>query len=110
MKSSDIVIDVVKTLGPSPYLLCEISENWEYVNGKRTDTQLGYKYVIASPKLALEKVSVKIPGKKLLDIQSGEILEVDFTALDLGVYIQQNGRLALTGKATSIALASDNKK
>lgn len=110
MQSKQIAIDVEKTIGKPPYFLAEVSEDWEYKDNKRTHNQLGYRYAIALPQLAFEKVNVKIPGRKLVDLPEGEICEVDFKGLSLGVYVQSNGHLALTGRADSISLAPSNEK
>lgn len=108
MNSKKIVVDAVRTIGIPPYWLCEIKEDWEYSNGTRTGAQLGWKYIIAAPAAALERISVKIPGKKLLELEDGEIAEVTFSGLELGVYVQ-NGGLALSAKAQGISLAASKK-
>lgn len=110
MKGSQIVVDVEKTIGKPPYWLAEVSEDWEYKDNKRTGNLLGHKYIVALPQLAFEKVPVKIPGKKLIDLPEGEIREVNFTGLTLSVYIQSNGRLAITGKANGINPLDPEKK
>lgn len=110
MNGKSIVVDVEKTIGPAPYWLAQVTEDWEYKDNKRTGNQLGYKYSIALPQLAFEKIPVKIPGRKLIDLPEGEIREVSFSKLVLNVYVQSNGRLALTGKADSISLVNPDKK
>ena len=110
IRSSQIAVDVEKTIGSPPFWLASVSEEWEYKDNKRTGNQLGYKYVIALPQLAFEKVPIKIPGKRQVDLQEGEICEVSFTGLELRVYVQNGGGLALTGKADSISLVANNDK
>lgn len=110
MQSKQIAIDIEKTIGKPPYWLAEVSEDWEYKDNKRTANQRGFRYAVAIPQLAFEKIGVKIPGRKLIDLPEGEICEVDFKGLSLSVYVQSNGRLALTGRADSISLAPSNEK
>lgn len=109
MRANKIHVDVQKTLGQPPYWLCEVMEDWEYKNGQRTGTLLGYKYATAIPALSLERIMVKIPGDKLIEIEEGEIVEVAFENLELGVYVANNGQPTLTAKATGITEVINKK-
>lgn len=73
-------------------------------DGKRADTLIGYRYVIALPEHALENLSVKIDGKQLLEKPDG-FAEVEFTCLEVGAYETKDG-VRFTAKATGIALAN----
>ena len=109
MRPEKIHIDIPATLGPPPYFLCEILEDWEFKDKKRTDNLLGYKYVTAFPELALERIAVKIPGKKLIELQDGEIAEISFENLELKAYATEKRQLNLSAKATGISVISDKK-
>ncbi len=110
MQASKIHVDVEGTLG-KVFWLCEIRENWEYAEGKKTGNFLGYRYIVACPELALERVSVKIPGapgKPLVELPEGELVEVSFSGLEASVYVQ-NGTVGLSAKADSIAVVNPKK-
>lgn len=85
-------------------LLVDITPAYEYKDGKRTDTLTGYRYVVALPKHALEKLSVKIDGKQLMDKPDG-FAEVEFSGLEVGAYETKEG-VRFTAKATGIALVN----
>ena len=68
---------------------------------------IGYKYQVALPSLALEKFSVKIEGRQLIDID-GNIVEVVFEGLKVKPYVI-DGTFGLTGTATGIKPANGNK-
>lgn len=108
MNPKDVVIDRDGTLGPPPYWLCNITEDWEYVDNKKTDVLLGYKYYIAVPRMNLDKIPVKIPGKKRIEHRKGEVLEVNFTDFELQGYVAR-GEYGLSGKASGISLANEKK-
>lgn len=109
MRADKIHVDARQTLGEPPYWLCEVLEDWEYKEKIRTDNLLGYKYVTAFPELALERISVKIPGKKLIELQDGEIAEVTFENLELKVYATEKRQVGVSAKATGISVVSAKK-
>lgn len=82
-------------------LLVEVSEYFNYVNGVRETTPAGYKYTIAMPELAFEKLSVKIPGAKLIEVGSDGFAKVKFHSLDVKPYVH-NGNIELTATAAGI--------
>ncbi len=112
MKSSDIVVDV-KTLGQAPYLACGCEPVYEFEQStnRRTDNLIAYKVIIALPHLQLAKVGIKIPTTRnpLPEFTDGELVDVEFKGLALGVYTDRTGRLQLYGKADSVELANTNK-
>lgn len=87
-------------------LLVDIIEAREYKDGRRTDTVTGYRYVVALPEHALEKIGVKIDGKQLMDKPDG-FAEVEFSGLEVMAYESQ-GKTQVSAKATGISLV--NKK
>lgn len=85
-------------------LLVDIAPAYEYKEGKRTDTLTGYRYVVALPEHALEKLSVKIDGKQLMD-KPDDFAEVEFSGLEVGAYETKEG-VRFTAKATGVALVN----
>lgn len=58
MKISDLIISP-KSLGDKLWLV-DVSPAYEYKDGKRTDTVLGYRYSVALPEKGLDKVDVRL--------------------------------------------------
>jgi hypothetical protein len=81
-------------------LLVDVLPTYEYVNGARTEKLSGYRYVVALPAHQLEKLSVKIPGRQLIDRPNGYI-EVEFSDLFVRPYESQ-GHVLLSATATGI--------
>jgi len=100
MKLTDLVIDK-SSLGNRLWLV-EIVPSYEYKDGKRTDTVSGHRYVVAMPDRGLEKVSVKIEGKKLMEAPEG-YAEVTFDDLEVFIY-WMNGQHHVGVRAKGIAL------
>ena len=50
--------------------LCSVRPYYEYVNGTRTDTIVGYAYTVTCSALLGERLDVKIPGKQLVGEES----------------------------------------
>lgn len=84
-------------------LLVDIAPRYEYREGRRTDNLTGYSYVVALPAHGLEKISVRIDGKRLMEKPEGYV-EVTFAGLELNAY-EREGRIQFSGVATGIALA-----
>lgn len=103
-KASDIIIDANKTFGSKLWLV-DVAPSYEYKDGVKTDVIKGYKYTIALPERNLEKISVKIPGKQLVNQPEGYV-ECKFTNLEAGVYLQDK-ILNISAKADSIALVAN---
>ena len=82
-------------------LLVDVRPAYEYKDNKRTDTVLGYRYEVAMPKHALEKLSVQIEGEQLMQTPSEGFVEVEFTDLEIGMYLKDN-ELHLSAKATGV--------
>ena len=85
-------------------LLVETAPHFEYVNNVRTNNLLGYKYTVVLPQHGFEKLDVKIPGNKLLEVQAGQSIAVSFTGLRVKPYISfKNSDLRFTASADGIA-------
>lgn len=87
-------------------LLVDIVPTYEYQNGMRSDKISGYRYFVALPEHGLEKIGVKIEGKKLLE-KPDSFTEVEFSDLEVLAYEAQ-GKVQILAKASAISLA--NKK
>lgn len=65
--------------------LCSIRPYFEYIDGKRSDTILGYTYTVTCSGFAGERMDIKIPGKKLLGDDAYDRL-AKFSNLRIGIY------------------------
>ena len=99
LKLSHIVIDAYRSVG-SGLLLTDITPVYLYQNQKKTDQIVSHKYVCAMPDRNLDKIEVKIEGKKLLELPD-EYIEVEFENLELSFYTR-DGQLQISAKATNI--------
>ena len=61
-----IAIDANKTIGKNPVLV-DVAPSYVYENGKRTGEVSGFKYTVALPDKAFEKLTVKIDGECKLE-------------------------------------------
>lgn len=102
MKITDLIIDP-KSLGDKLWLV-DISPSYEYKNDHRTDAITGFRYTVAMPDKNLEKISVKIDGKQLIE-KPDEYAEVTFSGLEVYIY-WHNGQPQVGAKATGVALAN----
>lgn len=100
MKVSDLKIDALASVG-SGLLLTEVTPVYSYKNNQRTDEIIGYKYHVAMMDHSLEKIAVKIEGKKLMDIPEDGYVEVEFKGLELALYTM-NGQPQVTARAAGI--------
>lgn len=65
LKITDIIIDPC-TLGSKLWLV-DVQPTYSYVDGHRTDTITGYRYIIALPEKSLEKIAVRIDGGQKME-------------------------------------------
>ena len=63
----------------------DVSPAYEYKDGKRTDTVLGYRYSVALPEKGLDKVDVRIDGQQQTEAPNGYV-EVRFDGLEVFIY------------------------
>lgn len=104
MKQNQVIVNE-KTLGNPPYWLCDISEDFEYINNEKTNNQIGWKYTIALPEKGLEKLVVKIAGKRQIP-EIEDICKCTFNGLEIGVYVQNN-QIKLKATAKEIVLVKE---
>ena len=104
IKLHALKIDVVATLGKR-YWLTEVRPVYKYTDNKKTDEIDGYRYTIVLPERGLEKISVKIEGKKRIDTPDNYV-EVDFSNLELHIYWLR-GQPQIGARAKDIHLAME---
>lgn len=101
---SKIIVDAYGTMGKDCMLIAIMPENL-YVDNKRTDTIVGYKYEVVLLGNGYEKLVVKIAGEKRLDVDFAEGgVPVEFIGLTMTQYYNREGKVAISAKATDIAL------
>lgn len=100
MKVQDLIIDAQASIGKKT-LLVEVIPCYQYKDGKRTDVIEAYRYVVALPEKAFEKLGVKISGNQLMDVTEQGYEDVQFDGLELHLYWQQ-GTYEMAATATGI--------
>ena len=103
MRIQDLVIDP-RSLGNKLWLV-GVSPAYEYKDGRRTDNVTGYRYSVCLPEKGLEKINVKIDGKKLLEAPENGYAEVAFTGLEVFIY-WSNGQPNVGARASGISLVN----
>lgn len=81
-------------------LLVDVLPMYQYKDGVRMDTVIGYRYMVALPSHALEKIGVKIDGPQLMD-KPDDFVPVTFSGLEVQIY-ESGGKVAVTAKATGV--------
>lgn len=102
MKLTDLIVSP-KSLGDKLWLV-DVSPAYEYKDGKRTDTVLGYRYSVALPEKGLDKVDVRIDGQQQMDAPNG-YEEVRFDNLEVFIYWSK-GDYHVGAKATGIHIVT----
>lgn len=106
MKTSDIVIDVIKTIGKPPYLACSCEPIYEYDNyNNKTDNVIGHKVEILLPDKKYAKFGIKIDSTQNPLPSIDDVVEVDFNNLMIGIYQDRAGRIQPYGKADNVRVA-----
>ena len=85
-------------------LLVDVKPGYQYKDGVKQEGISHYVYSVALPKHSLEKINVKINGKKILEKPEGNFPEVVFTGIELSVYIR-DGQGFISGEAVNIEVA-----
>ena len=95
-----------KSLG-DVLLLVDVLPVYEYKDNTRTDNVVAHRYIVAVPEHGLEKIAVKIEGKKLLEKPEG-FSEVIFEGLEISAY-ESHGIPQIRAKANGISLVNNKK-
>lgn len=104
LKITDVIIDPC-TLGNKLWLV-DVQPAYSYVDGHRTDTITGYRYIIALPEKGLEKISVRIDGTQKTEVPNG-FSEVIFQNLELYIYWGALNQPQVGARATDIQLVEN---
>ena len=104
MKITDLQIDL-KSLGNKLWLV-EVAPAYAYQDNRRTDTVIGYRYIVALPERGLDKVSIRIDGAKRMDAPNDF---VKFENLEVFIYWSR-GEYQLGARATNIHPVAANTK
>ena len=88
-------------------LLVDIRPYYNYTDGVRSQDPVGYIYDVCLPLHKMDKLSVKIEGKQLMDAPQGGAIPVEFVNLIARPYVDRNGRLAVTATANGIKAVND---
>lgn len=108
MKITDIKLTVTQIAGNAEGtgILLNMAPGYDYVDGKRTDTQSHIKYEAVFPDNAFEKILVKVPGKSVVReeqlVQQNGKLKVKFKNLTGRFYRTNSGEYALSCSADSV--------
>lgn len=100
MTITDLIIDP-KSLGNKLWLV-DVVPVYEYKDNQRTENITAYRYTVAMPEKNLDKISVKIEGKQLVEKPDG-YAEVTFTGLEVFIY-WLHGQPQIGAKAMGITL------
>ena len=108
MRATELVIDWEKTLG-SNLLATDLREAWQYVDGKKTERLAGWSVEVASPKMMLDKVVVKVLSQnKPFEIVEGDPVSVKFSGLSGKVYVEfRTGQLKAIITAESVTVLDE---
>lgn len=97
---NDIITDFAKTFGTN-YALVEVKPRPIYKDGERTD-EVVYVYYIVCIDRKMKRISVKIPGKQLINSpEDGSIIRVSLENAIAKPYIMNN-QLGFTITASNI--------
>ena len=88
-------------------LLVDIRPYYNYTDGVRSQDPVGYIYDVCLPMHKMDKLSVKIAGKQLMDAPLNGAIPVEFIDFNARPYVDRNGRLAVTATANGIKAVND---
>lgn len=109
MTINHVVIDANQSVGKN-LVLVDVAPVRAYVEGKRTDEVTGYRYTVALPDKAFDKLVVKIDGVQRLDKPvEGNYPKVVFDNLDLSLYWTPEGH-KISAKADDIKAVEGKDK
>jgi len=102
--------------GMNSCLILDTSKSFEYVDGKRTDNQLGIRYDCVLPNNKFEKISIKVLGETEPSISREEIdsnagsVEVVITGFEGKLYRDRFGNFDISCTATAVTKQSEAEK
>lgn len=90
MDIRNVIIDAYATVG-SGLMLVETAPYYSYIDNKRSDEIMGYRYVVVMPQHNLDKLAIKIPGPLQCEKPEGHYPAVEFSGLHLKVFWSPEG-------------------
>ena len=93
-------IDVLGSVG-SKLLLIDVIPSYAYVDGRRTSTVTGYKYIVILEENKFDRLSVRIDGNSRIYVR--------FDNLELSLYWTSAGH-QIAAKASAIHLVNESLK
>lgn len=109
MEIKNLIIDSNRSVGKN-LVLVDVAPIKSYIDGRRTDEVSGYRYTVAMPDKAFDKLVVKIDGEQKLDKpEEGNYPKVVFDNLELSLYWSPEGH-KVSAKADDIMLAEGKGK
>lgn len=109
MEIKNLIIDSEKSVGNN-LVLVDVAPIKSYVDGRRMDEVSGYRYTVALPDKAFDKLVVKIDGVQRLDKPvEGKYPKVVFDNLDLSLYWTPEGH-KVSAKADDIKAVEGKDK
>lgn len=106
MNNNELYLDA-KCLG-SEMQLVDVRPDM-YANGVRQEAPQGHIYDLVLPAHKFDKLSVRIPGEKQMEVPSPmQTVTVEFDGLKVRPYVDRSGRLALTATASAIRPVKPN--
>ena len=83
-------------------LLVDVRPYYAYTDGVRSQTPVGYAYIVCLPLHKMDKLSIKIEGAQRMDAPLDGAIPVEFDGLFAKPYVDRNGHLAVAATATNI--------
>ena len=93
----------------SEMLVTGVRPYYTYENGNRTDKVEGYKYESVLPMRSYEKLDIKVPGAKRIEVPAGQYVAVRYDGLAVKLYFDNSNRVRLTAKAADVHALSGDK-
>ena len=101
MEIKNLIIDANRSVGKN-LVLVDVAPIKSYVDGRRMNEVSGYRYTVALPDKAFDKLVVKIDGEQQLDKPvEGNYPKVVFVGLELNLYWTPEGH-KVSAKADDI--------
>lgn len=118
MKNEGIYLTAEQMFGNTAVILTSQAEQYEYINGKKTDKMSGCRFSVVSPCRNFESFNVKVEGGKLLRLTDEEIDEacasmkpiwVRFSDFKAKPYASSNGKgIAYSCSASGVEIVEND--
>ncbi len=109
MKLSDLVLNFEASFGKQ-FWLYEVKPNMLYKDGKPTNIQDGWKYLIYAVERKMTPITVKISSsnaKPLITVEENDYIPVTFENLTVKPYMDMHNKLSFSATATNISIIKE---